>query len=137
MTLRTLLKTGISVPIAWSGGANLVGRVTGKRWLPLVLGYHRVVKDYDYSSRYAISSSLISTKTLARQLEWIGKRYDICALDEMDERAKSCSGKPVAAITFDDGYADVYHNAFPLLTKLGIPFTVFASPDLLVGNKLF
>ncbi len=137
MTIKTLLKTGVSVPIALSGGANLVGRATGKRWLPLVLGYHRVVKDYSFSSRFAIPASLISTRMLTRQLEWIAKRYEICALDDVDEKAKSRSGKPVAAITFDDGYADVYHNAFPLLTRMGIPFTVFASPDLLVGDKLF
>lgn len=135
--MRTFLKSGISASLAWSGGATAVGHLTGKRRIPLVLGYHRVVEDYNYSRRYAIASSLISTRTLVRQLEWIARRYDLCSLDEVHERANIRRGKPVAAITFDDGYADVYHNAFPILIKKGIPFAIFATADLVGGRGIF
>lgn len=137
--IRALLKTGVSASLAWSGGASVVGRLTGKRWHPLVLGYHRVVEDYNYSSQYAICSSLVSTRTLVRQLEWIGRRFDICSLDELQARHESGSwkGKPSAAITFDDGYADVYHNAMPILLNKGIPFTVFVTTDQVGSRELF
>lgn len=139
MVMRALLKTGISASLVWSGGANAVGRLTGKRQQPLVLGYHRVVEDYAYSSRHAIRSSLVSTRTLVRQLEWIGRRYDICSLDELQGRqaAGPGKGKPSAAITFDDGYADVYHNAMPILLRKGMPFTVFVATDLIENQGLF
>ena len=138
MTARALLKTGVSPPLAWSGGARLLGHVSGKRRLPLVLGYHRVVADYDYARHYGIHSSLVSTRTLVRQLEWIARRYEICPLEELDERENSRrKNKPLVAITFDDGYADVYHNAFPVLVKKGMPFTVFASTDYIGGRELF
>lgn len=35
------------------------------------------------------------------------------------------------AISFDDGYEDVYNLVFPFLTERGIPFTVFVTPELL------
>ena len=134
--VRSLLKTGISASLAWSGGANVFGHITGKRQCPLVLGYHRVVEDYAYSSQHAISSSLVSTKTLIRQLDWIGRRYEICSLGELHARQDTGigKGKPPAAITFDDGYADVYHNALPILVKKGLPFAVFVTTDM-IGNR--
>src|SRR5262249_15038490 len=42
--------------------------------------------------------------------------------------------RPSAAITFDDGYSDVYHHAFPLLKKKGIPAAIFVVTDL-VGTQ--
>lgn len=137
--MRAVLKTGVSASLAWSGGAAVVGRITGKHRLPLVVGYHRVVEDFEAANRHAIDASLVSTRTLNRQLEWIGRHYEICSLDELDERADSRKGKgkPSAAITFDDGYADVYHNAMPLLLRKGMPFAVFAVTDIVGSRDLF
>ena len=137
--MRVLLKTGISASLAWSGGAYAVGRLTGKSQNPLVLGYHRVVEDYATASRHAICSSLVSTKTLIRQLDWIGRRYELCPLEELHARfaARAGKGKLPAAVTFDDGYADVYHNAMPILVRKGIPFAVFVTTDLIGDPGLF
>src|SRR5262249_28792739 len=38
--------------------------------------------------------------------------------------------RPVAAVTFDDGYRDVYELAFPMLSRKGIPAAVFVITDL-------
>ena len=138
MITRALLKTGISSSLAWSGGASVIGSVTGKRHVPLVLGYHRVVEDYAYSSRHAIAPSLVSIKTLIKQLEWVARRYEICSLDDLHRRTVARSGmrKLPAAITFDDGYADVYHNAMPVLIRKGMPFAVFATTDPIGSRAL-
>lgn len=135
--IRSGLKTAVSAVLAWSGGAAVFGRVTGVRRAPLVIGYHRVVGDFERARREAIAPSLVSVRTLLRHLEWIGRRYDICSLDEVHEALPGLRGRPRAAVTFDDAYADVFYNAFPVLSRKGIPFAVFAATDLVGTEELF
>lgn len=35
------------------------------------------------------------------------------------------------AVSFDDIYDSIYINAYPVLKRLGIPFTIFVTPDLI------
>lgn len=41
-----------------------------------------------------------------------------------------------AAITFDDGYKDLYENAFPILRALNIPFSLFLTTSTVESKKL-
>lgn len=54
--------------------------------------------------------------------------------------ANSLSGedattKREVAITFDDAYASIYHEAFPRLKARGWPFTIFVSPAFVRNNS--
>ena len=67
-----------------------------------------------------------------QHLDWIGQRFSFISLDELGailEQGRTFH-KPVAAITFDDGYRDIYHNAFPILKRKGIPAAVFVVTGL-------
>jgi len=105
---------------------------------PFIIGYHRVVQDYNRSRRNTIPSMLISVAMLERHIDWIAKRYQFVSLDEIGSHLESQRPfrKPVAAITFDDGYSDVYHYAHPLLTSKGIPAAVFVVSDLAGTSRL-
>jgi peptidoglycan/xylan/chitin deacetylase (PgdA/CDA1 family) len=96
-----------------------------------VVGYHRVVDDFAAHAAYSIPAMLISRAMLDRHLDWIGRRFQIVSPDELRSRvvARSWSARPIAAITFDDGYRDFYEHAFPLLKRKGIPAAVFAVTD--------
>jgi peptidoglycan/xylan/chitin deacetylase (PgdA/CDA1 family) len=76
---------------------------------------------------------LISTAMLERQIDWLAKRYSIISLDEVGSHLESRRKypKPPAAITFDDGYSDVYYNALPLLLRKGMPAAVFTVTGLI------
>lgn len=45
--------------------------------------------------------------------------------------------KNVFHLSFDDGLRDVYENVFPLLSRKGIPATVFVNSDFLDNRHLF
>ncbi len=129
--IRLLAKTGIACGLRWSGAGLLQEAMDGRRGAPWVLGYHRVVEDFSRSARDSIAALLISRATLERHLDWIGRRYEFASLDEIGSRLErqEASGPPAAAVTFDDGYSDVYHQAFPLLKRKGIPAAVFVVTD--------
>src|SRR5438093_6797739 len=101
--------------------------------LPFIVCYHRVVESFEKSARYAIPSVLISTEMLERHIDWMAKRYSIVSLDDIGSHLESPRKFPrtPAAITFDDGYSDVYHNALPLLLRKGVPAAVFAVTGLI------
>ncbi len=97
------------------------------RWLRndgVVLCYHNVVAP---SVRPPATLGLhIRLATFERQISWLTRHYTIVPLDEFVDRvAGGASLRRVAAITFDDGYAGVFDNAWPLLRDLGVPATVF------------
>jgi len=51
------------------------------------------------------------------------------------------AGKPFPArmfvVTFDDGYDNIYHHAWPILKELSIPATVFVVTDYLDADRPF
>src|SRR6185436_9199872 len=78
-------------------------------------------------------SMLISTAMLERHIDWLARRYSIVSLDEIGAYLECPRGlrRPLAAITFDDGYSDVYYHALPLLQRKGVPAAVFAVTGLI------
>ncbi len=108
-------------------------RLPRRTVMPFVVCYHRVVENFEQSSRHSIPSMLISTAMLERHIDWMAKRYSLISLDEMVSHLESPREfrKPPAAITFDDGYSDVYYNAVPLLKRKGVPAAIFAVTGLI------
>jgi peptidoglycan/xylan/chitin deacetylase (PgdA/CDA1 family) len=125
------------------GAASVIVRLApAKRRLrsggykPLVLGYHRVVEDFDAASKTDMPSMLVSTAMFERHLDQIGRRFRFVGIDEIGEKIRNGVPfqEPVAAVTFDDGYQDVCDNALPILKRKGIPAAAFVVTDL-VGRS--
>ncbi len=125
--LRALGKTCLACAYTWSGAGRILRRKTRSLRLPFIVCYHRVVEDFAQTAQVAIPSLLISKKMLERHIDWLGKRFSFASLDEIGSmfEADRPFHRPVAALTFDDGYSDVYHNAYPILRRKGIPAAIF------------
>jgi peptidoglycan/xylan/chitin deacetylase (PgdA/CDA1 family) len=133
---RWRVKAGLAFAISRSLSRTRSSGRAGYR--PLVLAYHRMVEDYETAARGDMPSMLISTAMFERHIDWIGRHFRFVDLDQVGahERSGARFREPVAAITFDDGYRDVYELAAPILKRKGIPAAVFVVTDL-VGRPFW
>jgi peptidoglycan/xylan/chitin deacetylase (PgdA/CDA1 family) len=110
---------------------DAVARQNLHRQWPYVAGYHRVVERLNVCQDFALPAMEISMAMLDKHLDWIGRHFEIVSLDDLTSKMKRrARSKPLAAVTFDDGYSDVFYNAFPLLKRKGIPAGIFVVTDL-------
>jgi peptidoglycan/xylan/chitin deacetylase (PgdA/CDA1 family) len=105
-----------------------------------VLAYHRIWDVID-ESRFPFDVELISASIadFGWQMEYVRRNFDpiTCrtALQILDGEIEA-PPRPLI-VTFDDGYDDNYHHAFPILQALGIPATVFVSTGYIGGESTF
>ena len=106
----------------------LIAKATSKSE-DLILCYHSIGPDETYYS--------VKTKDFCQQMEFLRKKYNIVSLEEMTNLAEGQKNLPrrSIAVTFDDGYADNYLNAYPYFKKYGIPATIFVTTGY-VGRKM-
>jgi peptidoglycan/xylan/chitin deacetylase (PgdA/CDA1 family) len=131
--IRSGVKWGASLVLRRSGAHRVLARLAGPRLPALVLGYHRVVPDFDAAARHVIPAMLVSVRMLERHIDWIARTHQFVTIDEAARALLPGAprpGRPLAAITFDDGYADVHDHALPLLSRKGIPAAAFIPTDL-------
>lgn len=127
---RSVIKSAFAGAISWTR-LNRVARV------PFVAFYHRVVERLDASNGLALPAMEISVTMLERHLDWLGRHFRIVSPDDLGRKLEEPAGSvPLAAVTFDDGYADVFHHAFPMLKRKGIPAGIFVVTDLVGSTQL-
>lgn len=102
-----------------------------------IIAYHRVVADIEKAESDAIYGLVVSTATFRKHCELLRKSYNVVSLETaryfLDSRRKLT--RPLAVITFDDGYLDFYEEAFPVLNEFGFPATVFLPTNFIGQNK--
>jgi glycosyltransferase involved in cell wall biosynthesis/peptidoglycan/xylan/chitin deacetylase (PgdA/CDA1 family) len=97
----------------------------GRRGRLLIFTYHRVLPQHD-----ALLPDEADATTFAAQMDWVRKFCNVLALPEAVSRlAEGTLPDRAACITFDDGYANSYDIARPILAERGLPATVFIAVD--------
>jgi peptidoglycan/xylan/chitin deacetylase (PgdA/CDA1 family) len=94
-----------------------------------IFAYHRVNDDHD-PFLYATPTGVFK-----RQVEYLARRFPIVSLDDV-VNGKAWRYPYSCAITLDDGYRDNYLNAFPVLSALKIPATIFLATGYVEENRL-
>jgi peptidoglycan/xylan/chitin deacetylase (PgdA/CDA1 family) len=72
------------------------------------------------------------------QMSYISRNFDVVCLDEIASAvARKKVRKKMLAITFDDGFADNYTNARPILESYGLPATFYLSTSMIDSDGLY
>ena len=94
-----------------------------------VLVYHRIVNKIKYDTWHLS----VDVRNFEKHIKYIKENYQVIRLGDDWESVNEDS----IAITFDDGYADNYWNALPILEKYQVPATVFVSTKNIGTTNLF
>lgn len=120
--------------ITITGLASIIRFFGGRKPSLKVLAYHRVL-DQD-EKQYLFDEDLISVSTAEfdRQVAYLAKHFDVKVLSEAVSQFSRNDNRNIVAITFDDGFDDLYFNVFPILKKYGVSATFFLTTGL-VGTR--
>ncbi|MGA7270200.1 MAG: polysaccharide deacetylase family protein, partial [Acidimicrobiia bacterium] len=100
--------------VAFAIADSLRARLPG----PRILIYHQVGSGRSHEMNLPV-------EVFARQLDWLLAHREIVTLEQAVDRRTDPDADRLFVLTFDDGYADVFQNAFPLLAARRVPFTLY------------
>jgi peptidoglycan/xylan/chitin deacetylase (PgdA/CDA1 family) len=99
-----------------------------------ILMYHRI------NDTLTPSDLVISTKEFRKQMWYLRKYCNVISLQDVydiyvGKKEMKRSRRPQVVITIDDGYRDNYQNAYPILSKFGLPATIFLVTGFIGTDK--
>lgn len=104
-------------------------RRLGDKSAVVVLTFHRVLTDSEYSENNSQHGMCVRAHNFEKLIRYIARYHGLIDLRHGFPN-RSRRKRPRVAITFDDGWLDTYLNAFPVLLRNSAPATVFVCPGL-------
>lgn len=125
--LKQLVKP-LLVSVASAFGPHARGGKPARLW---VLMYHRILPVSDPRFQLEEPGMLVQPDTFDRHIQEMKRSFDLVSLSQwLDAHARGETlPERACAITFDDGWADNYQYAFPILKAHSAPATLFAVAD--------
>ncbi len=126
LVLKSLLKMGVF---------NLTRRL--KKSGLTILNYHRIDDASQPGFDTFAPNVTASPAEFSRQMDYVQRHYNAISCEHLSawlRREKDLPPYP-ALITFDDGYADNYTHAYPVLKARNLPAVIFLTTGLIGENK--
>jgi len=129
--MRTLLKSSLARTVAACGGLRRLhaGRL-------VILTFHRIRPDHEEAPARPMRNLEVAVSDFRDLLLWMKERYEPVALGDWIARDEP-SARASFAITFDDGWADNFTQAYPVLRELGIPASIFLATGAVEDRRPF
>jgi peptidoglycan/xylan/chitin deacetylase (PgdA/CDA1 family) len=133
--VRRGLKIAALAGLHYSGALSLLRRMR-TRDCAVILMYHRVSPRDVGVPDYSPTGMTVTPREFDMQMRFLKERYRIVPLREIVDLVRRRARIPTGtcAITFDDGWRDVYEYAFPVLKALDIPSTMFLTTAYIEGS---
>lgn len=118
-----------------AGGDRLVLALRRKRLR--ILAYHGVCQDYLRSEPW-VPGYLVTRSAFEAQLAYLKRHATILPLGEAVQRLATGELRDRSVcLTFDDGYANNLHLAYPILKRYEAPATVFLASSYIDSGEIF
>lgn len=131
---RRALKAAVLGAVHYTGVLPRIRRAYAKD-SAVILMYHRVTPPDQGVPDYSPNGMSVTPAEFAMQMQFIRKHYDVVSLTRIVDEVARSGGRPLnlCAVTFDDGWHDIYEHAFPMMRELQIPATVFLTTGYVDG----
>ncbi|HPN33608.1 MAG TPA: polysaccharide deacetylase family protein [bacterium] len=122
MSLKKLIKLLISQILYYAGVVFLVEKVASAKGV-IILAYHRVNEGAEDPLNMTISP-----RDFEIQMKYLAAHYSPITMSDLWDRPNG-KGPAGVVVSFDDGYADNYHRAFPILQRYAVPAIFFLTVE--------
>lgn len=133
---KSLLKNAAANFLHYSGLLKLIPNANQQSWR--ILMYHRIIDPG--SVPYPLQPGMyVTPENFAMQMHYLAKEARVIGIDQLTEelaRGDEIPAKTVV-ITFDDGWADNYEHAFPILKELQLPASIYLATSFIGTNKSY
>jgi hypothetical protein len=124
----SVLRPVIKACLYWAGAGIapvLMRTLPGPRLL--ILTYHRVLPEDHPARDYEEQGMVVSPQRLEMHLRLLARYVSYMHIDQWLSLRDAGAALPrlACAVTFDDGWADNYEHAYPVLQRLQVPASIY------------
>lgn len=104
-----------------------------------ILMYHKVLPA-SLAGQYPLPNLVVDADVFARQMQWLAANFEVLPVREAMARLdgdRTGARRPLACVTFDDGYRDNFEHAAPALEAAGLRGTFFVTTGFVAGTPLW